>query len=41
MFANIELSFRNKQLLEIDDLRVLEINAKCSRLTKYVGCYYV
>ena len=27
-----------KRCLETDDLRVLEISEKCSRLTKYVGC---
>ena len=27
-----------KSCLETDDLRVLEISEKCSRLTKYVGC---
>ena len=31
-FANIQLS-----CLETDDVRILEISAKCCRLTKYVG----
>ena len=35
MFANVELSFRNKKLF---GNRCLEISEKCSRLTKYVGC---
>ena len=34
--ANIQLSFRKRKMLT-NDLRVLEISEKCSRLTKYVG----
>ena len=33
MFANAELSFRNK-----NDLSVPEISEKCSGLTKFIGC---
>ena len=36
--ANIDLSFRNTCIcLEMDDLRVLGISVKCSRLTELVG----
>jgi len=38
MFANIQHSFRGIFFLEMDDLRVLKIREKCSRLTRYVGC---
>ena len=38
MFANIQLSVGGKRCLEMDDLTVVEISEKCSRLTNYVGC---
>ena len=34
----LSLVFGTKSCLETDDLRVLEISEKCSRLTKSVGC---
>ena len=36
--ANTEINFRNTSCLEMDDLCVLVISDKCSRLTKYIGC---
>ena len=38
MFANIEVIFRIKSYLEMNNLRVLEVSDKCSKLTQYVGC---
>ena len=35
----LNLVFRQKSCLEIDDLRVLWISEKCSRLTKYIDCW--
>ena len=34
----LSLVLGTKCCLETDDLRVIEIPEKCSRLTKYVGC---
>ena len=37
-FAHVQLSVRNKRLFETDDIRVIDISEKSSRLTKCV-CY--
>ena len=38
MFVNIEHIVLRTNCLETDELVVLEISEKCSRLTKYVRC---
>ena len=37
-FVNIDLNLTNIIVLKTDDLKVLEVLEKCSKLTKYVGC---